>query len=357
MYSISQTQGVSVTPSKWRLLFAGSPAIALPSLRMIAGGAKAGLWSLEGVLTNPDSRKGRGGGTEPTDIGREAALLAEEFTGLGLPPPAILKPETLKEETREAVSALKPDLLVCFAYGRIFGPRFMALFPLGGINVHPSLLPKYRGASPIQEAILRRDTETGITIQRIAAEMDCGNILAQKTIPLNGTETAASLSETAAVKGAELLQAVLESVVTTGQAGRAECARQAGLEGAPQQGEPSYCTVIEKNSGIIDWNRSAPEISAQIRAHNPWPLARTGHKGQILNVLEAAPYAGNALNVSHASPGWVLGIDKKSGILVQTGDGVLAVSMLQYQTKKALPWQAFLNGSRDFIGSLLTGGF
>jgi len=342
-----------------RLLFAGSPAIALPSLRMLAEGAKAGLWTLAGVLTNPDSRKGRGGGTEPTDIGREAALLAEEIAALGLPPPAILKPETLKEEAREAVSALKPDLLVCFAYGRIFGPRFMDLFPLGGINVHPSLLPKYRGASPIQEAILRRDSETGITIQRIAAEMDCGNILAQETIPLGGTETAASLSETAAVKGAELLQAVLESVVAMGQA---------GLVGIPQQGEASYCTVIEKSSGVIDWNRSAPEICAQIRAYNPWPLARTGHKGQILNILEAAPFSkesgapgGGPSALPNtgalAEPGRILDIDKKSGILVQTGDGVLAVSVLQYQTKKTLPWQAFLNGSRDFIGSLLTGGF
>jgi len=340
-----------------RLLFAGSPAIALPSLRMIAGGAKAGLWSLAGVLTNPDSRKGRGGSTEPTDIGRQAALLAEEIAAMGLPAPAILKPETLKGNAREAVSALKPDLLVCFAYGRIFGPRFMDLFPLGGINVHPSLLPKYRGASPIQEAILRQDSETGISIQRIAAEMDCGNILARETIALDGTETAAALSETAAVKGAELLQAVLESVVAMG------CARQAwqaGLVGTPQQGEASYCTVIEKSSGIIDWNRSAPEIGAQIRAYNPWPLARTGHKGQILNILEAAPYMGESCAAGggpSALPGRVLGIDKKSGILIQTGDGVLAVSVLQYQTKKALPWQAFLNGSRDFIGSLLTGGF
>jgi methionyl-tRNA formyltransferase len=332
-----------------RILFAGSPAIALPSLRIIADGAKAGRWALAGALTNPDKPKGRGGGTEPTDIGRECAALGDGGTLGGVP---VLKPETLKEEARNAATALKPDLLVSFAYGRIFGPKFLSLFPMGGVNVHPSLLPKYRGASPIQEAILRQDTETGITIQRIAPELDSGNILAVEKIPLNGTETTAALTETAAVRGAALLRETLERALTDGAA---------ALAGTPQQGEPSYCEKIEKDSGIIDWSRSAPELSAQIRAYNPWPLARTAHKGQILAILEALPYTG-----THSQPpaaagspcaGQVLGIDKKSGILIQTGDGVLAVSLLQYQTKKVLPWNAFINGARDFIGSVLAGGF
>jgi methionyl-tRNA formyltransferase len=382
---------------------------------MIAEGAgRAGHWELAGILTNPDTCKGRGGGSTPTEVGRLAALLAEEWPPGGsgnsgaeglTEPPAILKFETLKAEAREAVSALGPDLLVSFAYGRIFGPRFLALFPLGGINVHPSLLPKYRGASPIQEAILRRDSQTGITVQRIAAEMDTGNILAQETIPLTGRETTASLSEIAAVRGAALLQAVLEQFCQAKHGGHTSQETQAefpvtGPEGIPQRGEPSYCTMLEKNSGLIDWNRSALEIDAHIRAFNPWPLARTGHNGQTLNILEAAPYTGpapcctnsvnmldisgacpgnggpsalpdtaalagpapcctnsvNMLDVSHACPGRVLGIDKKSGILIQTGEGILAVSLLQYQTRKALPWQAFLNGARDFIGSRLSGG-
>jgi methionyl-tRNA formyltransferase len=338
---------------------------------MVAGGAKAGRWCLAGILTNPDKPKGRGSKTVPTDVGSYASLLAEEFAALGLPAPAVLKPETLKTEAREAVSALQPDLLVCFAYGRIFGPRFLALFPLGGINVHPSLLPKYRGASPIQEAILRREARTGISIQRLAAEMDTGNILAQETIPLIGTETAASLSETAAERGAEVLQSVLERLLKAAGTAAPPASGPADklaallkvLEGTPQQGEPSYCTVIEKSSGVIDWNRSAPEIDTQIRAYNPWPLARTGHNGQILNILKAAPYSAGVSGPPSAggpgsnSPGQVLGIDKKSGILIQTGNGILAVSMLQYQTKKALHWQAFINGARDFTGSRLSGGF
>jgi methionyl-tRNA formyltransferase len=349
-----------------RILFAGSPAIALPSLRMIADGAKAGRWVLVGVLTNPDKPKGRGSqrrtgdGAEPTDIGREAELLASRslLASGDLLATALLKPETLKEEARKAVAVLKADLLVSFAYGRMFGPKFLSLFPLGGINVHPSLLPKYRGASPIQEAILHQDTETGVTIQRIAAELDSGNIIAQEKIPLNGTETAAALTETAGTRGAALLREVLERTLTTGTA---------ALEGTPQQGEPSYCRKIEKDSGVIDWNRSSTELSAQIRAYNPWPLARTAHNGQILAILEAQPYlpatavpsatAGSPTTVGAPCTGQVLGIDKKFGILIQTGDGVLAVSLLQYQTKKVLPWNAFINGARDFIGSLLGGGF
>ena len=325
-----------------RILFAGSPAIALPSLEMITEAARTGRWVLAGILTNPDKRKGRGNGVEPSDVGRRSALIAAEFAAAGLNVPAILKFETLKAAARPVVSELQPDLLVSFAYGRIFGPKFMDLFPLGGINIHPSLLPKYRGASPIQEAILHRDAVTGVSIQRIAPEMDTGHILAQAAIPLNGKETTLSLGNTAAISAAELLAGVLEQY------------EKAVLpEGIPQQGEASYCTILKKESGFVDWNKSVPEIDAQIRAYNPWPLAHTNHNEQLLNILEAAPYTGEVPvpNAPAVPAGGVLGIDKKSGILVQTGDGVLAITLLQYQNKKILPWQAFLNGARDFIGS------
>jgi methionyl-tRNA formyltransferase len=329
------------------VLFAGSPAIALPSLEMIAEGAKAGRWNLAGVLTNPDSARGRSGAAEPTEVGRRSALLQKEFSALGITPPAVLKFETLKTEAREAVSALNANLLVSFAYGKIFGPKFLALFSLGGINIHPSLLPKYRGASPIQEAIFNRDSETGICVQRLDAEMDAGNILAREVIPLNGRETTASLSEIAANRGAALLAEVL---------GRFKEGNVP--EGIPQEGEPSYCVLLEKKSGLIDWTRSAPEIDAQIRSCNPWPLAYAIHNGQTLNILEAASYLPaveecNAAMFSAAGdcPGCILGIDKKCGILVKTGGGILALTRLQYQNRKALPWQAFLNGARDFIGS------
>ncbi|MDR1929250.1 MAG: methionyl-tRNA formyltransferase [Treponema sp.] len=339
-----------------RILFAGTPAIALPSLQVLAGpclgdGAPCSgrpAWEAAGLLTNPDRVRRRGGKAESSEAAACAERLSAALAEKGLPPIPVLKPETLKSEAREAAAALRPDLLVCFAYGRIFGPRFLSIFPLGGINIHPSLLPKYRGASPIQEAILNRDTLTGITLQRIAREMDSGNILAQKELPLSGRETTASLSALAAEEGAALLGEFLRRLTASADSG-------AVLEGRPQEGEASYCSLIDRDSARIDWSQSAVEIDARIRAYNPWPLARTGCGDRTLYILEAAPLDAGPRRGGES--GRVLGIDKKYGILVATGGGILALTKLQYQAKKALPWQAFLNGARDFIGSCLSGGF
>ncbi|GHV91858.1 methionyl-tRNA formyltransferase [Spirochaetia bacterium] len=351
-----------------RIIFAGSPAIAVPCLEMVSklaesAGAAVTVptqgFELAGVLTNPDSSKGRHGRLEPTDVGIAAGVLSEKLAPRGLPPIPILKPEKLGGEAREAVAALKPDLLVSFAYGRIFGPKFLALFPLGGINIHPSLLPKYRGPTPIPRAILNRDVETGITVQRLATEMDSGDILLQERLPLGGRETTASLSEEAGRRAAPLLAEALRGIAA------------GTLTGRPQDhGTASCCALLSKDDGRIDWNKSAPEIDAQIRAYTPWPLSWTTHGDQYLYILaaETAPDtmpAGKmatdtllsaAAGVPKPAPGTVLGVDKQRGILVQTGDGVLAVTMLQYRTKKALEWRAFLNGVRDFTGALLGTG-
>ena len=149
-------------------------------------------FTLAGLLTKADTPKGRSGKPEPTDCALAAAAHS-------IP---LLKPEKLDSVAREQAAALNADLLVSFAYGKIFGPQFLALFPLGGINIHPSLLPKYRGAAPIPAAILSRETVTGITIQQLAAEMDSGDILIQETVPLSGRETAAGLSDIMAKKAA-----------------------------------------------------------------------------------------------------------------------------------------------------------
>jgi len=314
-----------------RILFAGSPAIAVPSLEAIAALSGEGF-VLAGLLTKADSPKGRSGKPEPT----ECAAAAQSIP--------LLKPEKLDSAAREQAAALKPDLLVSFAYGKIFGPKFLALFPLGGINIHPSLLPRYRGPTPIPAAILNRETVTGITIQRLAAEVDSGDILLQETVPLSGRETTASLSETMAKKAAELLPATLRGI-----AGETLTARPQDHSAA------TYCSLIKKEDGLIDWSRSAAEIDAQIRAFDPWPLSWTTH-GELqlfilkAEVLKAAPE--NADNAP-ALPGQVLGKDKDKGILIQTGEGVLAVSELQYRTKKALEWKAFLNGARNFMGAKL----
>jgi methionyl-tRNA formyltransferase len=323
-----------------RLLFAGSPGIAVPALRSLFSFVDENAdFELAGVLTNPDSSKGRSGTPLPTEIGELAESLSVARNETGKAPFAILKPEKLDAGFREQVAALKPDLLVSFAYGHIFGPKFLALFPLGGINIHPSLLPKYRGPTPIPAAILARDTETGISIQRLAPEMDSGDILIQERVTLNGRETTASLSEVMAEKAAELLPATLRGL------------RAGTLHAVSQNDEQaSYCSLITKEQGRIDWGKSAVEIDARIRAFDPWPLCWTTHGDKQLFILKA-----NVLEDSGFStePGLVLGIDKQRGILVQTGNGLLAVTELQYQTKKALPWRDFLNGARNFIGKKL----
>jgi methionyl-tRNA formyltransferase len=314
-----------------RILFAGSPAIAVPSLEAVASMGGEGF-TLAGLLTKADTPKGRSGKPEPT----ECALAAAAY-----PIPA-LKPEKLDSAAREQAAALNADLLVSFAYGKIFGPQFLALFPLGGINIHPSLLPKYRGAAPIPAAILNRETETGITIQRLAAEMDSGDILVQETMSLNGRETTASLSDIMAKKAAQLLLAALRGIAG------------GTLRGAPQNhAAATYCSPISKEDGLIDWSLSAAEIDAQIRAFDPWPLSWTTHGELQLFALRAGVFKAESTNNAPALPGQVLGKDQNKGILIQTGNGILAVSELQYRTKKALEWKTFLNGARNFVGARL----
>jgi len=318
-----------------RILFAGTPAIAVPCLKAISEMELEGKSvALAGILTNPD-RPRKHGQAEPSDVSAAASALDAVRKERGLAPITQLKSEKLDALAREEAAALKPELLVSFAYGRIFGPRFLALFPLGGINIHPSLLPKYRGASPIPAAILNREKETGVCIQKLAAEMDSGGIIASLKLELSGRETTASLSETASEKAALLLRELLLDFVP-----RTARAR-------PQEGEIIYCREIKKEAGLIDWCKSAAEIDAQIRAYTPWPLSFTRRGKDTLIILEAEAVQAGAKPA--APPGTVLGKDSR-GILIQTGDGILAVTRLQWQTKKALDWKAFCNGERDFSG-------
>ena len=320
-----------------RILFAGSPAIAVPSLEVLER-----THEIVGVLTNPDSAKGRGKRVEPTEVSAAAARISAERAARGLPALPIFKPERLLSEAREAVSSLKPDLLVVVAYGKIFGPKFLALFPRGGINLHPSRLPEYRGCAPIPAAILNRDPETAVAVQRLALEMDAGDILGMERIPLAFDETAGTLTAMAAERGAELLLSVVDAIA-------------AGAETATPQNAAAatYCRMIRKEDGRIDWTRGSLELDALIRAYSPWPGTFTTCGQQTLNILEARPYVGTGSSDESAVAGTVVGVDKAAGILVQTGNGLLALRRLQYETKKALDWRSFLNGARDLIGSRL----
>lgn len=309
-----------------KILFAGTPEFAIPALR-----AANESGEVVGALTALDAVRGRGKRIMPTPVALEAERL-------GIP---VLKYPRLGREARNGVAALKPELLVAVAYGRIFGPKFLTLFARGGLNIHPSLLPEYRGPAPIPAAILAGETATGVTVQRLALEMDAGAILAQRTIPLDGTETTASLTETCAVIGAEMLSPVISDI----DANRAEEVEQ-------DPAAATYCPLINKTDGEIDWSLPAMRIERMIRAYNPWPTAYTWWNGSRLSILR-----GDAIDETdrrmESAPGTVRRVDKGGQILVQTGVGSLTVEQLQLQSKKALSIRDFLNGHPEFIGSVL----
>lgn len=315
-----------------RVLFAGSPEIAVPALAAI--GARH---QLVGVLTNPPSTKGRGLSLSCTPVATAAA-------GLGVP---ILAPERLGPAERDAVAALEPELLVVFAYGKIFGPKFMALFPAGGINAHPSLLPRWRGCAPIPYAILHRDALTGVSIQRVAPKMDSGEVLARREIALDGTETTESLSAASAALGAELLAGVMDQL----EAGTAR--------GEPQdESAATYCCALSKDSGLVDWNLAAIDIDARVRAFHPWPGAWTNFSGERLAVISAHPWPVDSAVPAGVSgpavePGTVISVDKSRGIMVQTGEGLLALARLQLRGKKPMDFKDFANGARGLVGTRL----
>lgn len=379
-----------------KVLYAGSPEPSAEVLRRLvdtAAGSEEVPYKIVGVLTNPPSAHGRHKTLVPTPVALAAALY-------DIP---VFAPQHLDLSCREEVACLGADIMVCFAYGHIFGPKFLSLFPLGGVNLHPSLLPRYRGPTPVPAAILNGDKESAAAIQRITLAMDEGNILAQQRIPLDGTETAGKLLEACAAAGAKLLCQVLT-----------EASRCKGLpDGEPQTGEASYTKIITKEDAVIDWSMSAVKIDALIRAYTPAPGAWTLYKGEVLKILEAhAVYSptlplqegaalpvpslvrntslpvpslreprsgskqshiagdcfissqaeGNRNDASNAeismadtakTPGTVLCLKRREGIMVQTGDGVLAITRLQRQGKKALDDESFVNGEKAFIGSVL----
>ena len=338
-----------------KVLYAGSPEPAALTLRALieASGAsgESGAFKIVGVLTNPPTAKGRHKELTPTPVG---SLVLENCTGENAIP--VFTPEHLDAACREQIASLEADILVCFAYGHIFGPKFLSMFKMGGINLHPSLLPKYRGCTPVPASILNRDTETAFTVQTLANEMDAGNILAQKKVSLTGRETAGSLLTDCAKEGAALIIDLLREADKNGEL----------TKGIPQSGEASYTQIIKKEDGRLDWKKTTAELDAQIRAYTPDPgcFCQWGsdEKSENIRILEAhiledekrscanSPYKPE---MESQTSGTVLAFDKPTGIWIKTGDGILCVTKLQKQGKNAMGYKDFMNGTRDFIGTLL----
>lgn len=314
-----------------KILFAGSPEAAKHTLEILEKAQSLYDFSIAGVLSNPPSAKGRHKELIPTPV----AAFAQEK---GLP---VFTPEHLDAAARDAISPLGADLLVSFAYGHIFGPKFLALFPMGGINLHPSLLPKYRGCTPVPAAILNRDSKTAVTVQTLSLKMDEGDILAQTVVELKGKETSESLLNYSAEEGARL---ICEIIKKCGEEGRLP-------QGTPQRGEASYTGIITKEDGRINWKDDAAAIEAKIRAYYPEPGCWCLENGSPLRILEAELFTDN--KYEDAAAGSVLEFSRQYGILIKTGAGILAVTKLQRQGKNAMDYKSFMNGARNFIGTML----
>lgn len=321
---------------KLKVLYAGSPLASAIVLKNLISYQDECDFQIIGALTNPPASRGRHSDLIPTEV----SVAAKEN---GIP---VFEFGHLRGEAREAVSPLGADLLLSFDYGRIFGPKFLALFPLGGINLHPSALPKYRGCAPVPAAILNGDKTLGVTVQKLALAMDEGDVLAQGEIPLDGTETALSLmdgdgkSSPVTKIGSKLLKKVLKEAANS----------NSELKGKKQSGEASYTSFLRKEDGKIDWTASAARIERKIRAYTPYPLCHTSLNGTKFTILKARV----GESESSGKAGLVLPYKKNVGIEIVCGDGSVLVALeLRQEKKKAMGYESFMNGARNFVGSIL----
>ncbi len=314
----------------------GTPDFALPSLSVLHGMAAQTGWQVVGVVTQPDRRAGRGkrlvaGPVKQFALEHSLPVMQPERLRRTDAPPATDEPDPLAW-----LRMLSPDLIVVAAYGQILPPRVLEIPEYGCLNVHASLLPAYRGASPITAALLDGLTETGVTIMLMDTGMDTGPVLTQARLPVFADDTIASLSDRLAARGAELLAETIPSWL----AGNVAPVAQADLPG-----EPSVCRLVKKQDGRIDWTMPAARIERMIRAYTPWPAAFTTWKGRNFKLLQGSVIPGSA------PPGLVVETDGR--VAVGASDALLALHEVQPAGKKRMTLAAFLNGAPDFVHSRL----
>ncbi|WP_133128992.1 methionyl-tRNA formyltransferase [Legionella nagasakiensis] len=301
-----------------RIVFAGTPAFALPSLQALAESKH----KLQAIFTQPDRPAGRGRQMQASSVKKWAQ-------DQNLP---IYQPLNFKApHAIETLAMLAPDVMVVIAYGLLLPQAVLNIPRLGCINVHASLLPRWRGASPIQYALLHGDTETGVTIMQMDAGMDTGDMLAKAEYTIKPDETAGSLHDSLAQLAIAPLIKVLDNLAS-------------GQSNHQPQNHPSatYAPKISKEDAKINWQQSAVEIERQIRAFNPWPIAHTQAEDILLRIHQA-----RVLHESHTQiPGTILSLDKK-GIKIATGKQVLLVEHLQFPGGKVMAVSEWLNAPRN----------
>ncbi|HET9494356.1 MAG TPA: methionyl-tRNA formyltransferase [Chloroflexia bacterium] len=310
------------------VVFMGTPEFAVPSLRALAEGPY-----MVTVVTQPDRPTGRGARVTPPPV----KVAAEE---LGL---QIIQPASLRDPAfRERMAALAPDVTVLVAYGEYVAPALLDLPRRGSINLHPSLLPRWRGSTPIQSAILAGDSETGVSIIRMDRGLDTGPIIAQRATPIGPEETHPALSARLAAMGAELLAEVLPLWLR----GEVEAVPQ------PEQGA-TLTRTLSKEDGLLDWTMGAEELARRVRALQPWPGTYTYWGDRMIKVLSARPAEGDG---TKAQPGAVVvlpGEGRGQRVVVQAGEGLLELRQVQLAGKAPIEARALLSGYPQIAGSVL----
>ncbi|AHH08026.1 methionyl-tRNA formyltransferase [Borrelia anserina] len=308
-----------------KIFFASSDSIALEVLRKVAE-----QYNVVGVLTAPDKPSGRGLLLRANDI--KVYAMNRNIT--------VLDPVSLNADVIAMVKGLNPDLMLVFSYGKIFKQEFLDIFPMGCVNVHPSLLPKYRGPSPIQTAILNGDVVSGITVQKMGLEMDSGNILAQSQFAIRSYNTSSDIFKYVSLNSFNLVLEAL-SKLSKGNIGIAQDLSQV-----------TYCSFLNKQYRILDFSLSAFEIKNRINACNPWPLARAKLDGVEI-IFHRADFI-NSNDYRDQAIGKIVSFEPDRGILVNTGDGILLLLELQRAGRKVMDYKSFYNGNRDLIGKIFS---
>jgi methionyl-tRNA formyltransferase len=301
---------------KLRVVFAGTPEFSVPCLEACrASGAQ-----VVAVYTQPDRPAGRGRKLTPSPV-KQAALAAD------IP---VEQPESLKsDEARATLAAYAPDLMVVVAYGLILPRKVLAIPRLGCWNVHASLLPRWRGAAPIQRAILAGDSESGVDLMQMEAGLDTGPVLLERRTPISGEDTGGSLHDRLSMLGADVLAEGLARVMA---------GESLAPQAQPDEGV-TYAHKLDKAEARLDFTRPAIELERQVRAFDPWPVAEGEVAGEMLRIWAARAIEGSG------APGSVLGISRE-GIDIACGEGVLRVTALQRAGGKRITAADYFNAMK-----------
>jgi methionyl-tRNA formyltransferase len=302
----------------------GTPEFSVPALETLVETQK-----VVGVVTQPDRQAGRGRKVRPPAV-KAAALEA------GIP---VYQPISLKDDdSAQLLAEWQPDVIIVAAYGQILRKHVLDLPPHGCLNIHASLLPRWRGASPIQHAILAGDSATGVSLMQMDQGMDTGPVYSQLEARIEARETAATLHDKLAQLGADLIRRDLVDII----AGRLTAESQ-------DEDYATYAPLIKKSDGEINWSDSANQLDCHIRAMTPWPGAYTHWEGTSLKILEAQPLP--AIRKAHVLPGEV--IEQDGAVIAAAGSGGLKLERIQMAGRSALSIDSFVRGQPAFIGSLL----